>query len=391
MSPLLLYLVPNDAYFYSHRMPMARAAQQAGFDVGLVTGSTTCRDQIEADGIRVFPCRITQGGTNPFREIRAVWDLIRIYRRESPALVHHVTVKAILWGAAAAWLCRVPRVINAFAGLGYIFTADDVRARLLRLGIQPVLRFLLRRRGSTTLVQNPDDGARLDALGLTRPESTVLIPGSGVDTDRFAARPLPDTSGEIICVFSGRMIGIKGLPTLRAAFDILRTRAPSLCLWLCGAPDPNNPGSWTAQDLRAWEAAAPNVVWKGHQDRMETIWAQAHLAIQPSTGGEGIPKALLEAAACGRGIVASDVPGCREVVEQGCNGLLTPPGEAQALADALEGVARNPDILRAWAEASRALVLEKGFSAQAVTRATRTLYEDLVSEYEVKNVCSPSP
>lgn len=382
MKPLLLYLVPNDAYFYSHRMPMARAAQMAGFDVALVTGSSTCRARIEEVGIRLIPCRIGQGGLNPLREIRALFDLIRIYRRESPALVHHITVKAILWGALAAWLCRVPRSINAFAGLGYIFTADDFRARCLRGILRPVLGFLLHRPGSITLVQNPDDRTRLSTLKISPLENIALIPGSGVDTNHFAPLPLPEKTDEIVCVFAGRMIGIKGLTILRTAFDQLQTRAPTLRLWLCGAPDLNNPGSWTAQDIQDWQAATSNVVWKRHQGDMREIWTQAHLAVQPSLGGEGIPKSLLEAAACGRGIVASDVPGCREVVEPKRNGILVPPGDVLALVEALESVARDPELLRRWSAASPSIVLEKDFSAQAVTRAARTLYEGLISGYE---------
>lgn len=358
---------------------MARAASQAGFDVALATGSTVRRREIEAAGIRVIPCRIAAGGASPLKAALAVFDLIRIYRRESPALVHHVTIKAVLCGALAAWLCGVPRVLNAFAGLGYIFTARDRRARLLGGVIRPFLRVLLRRPGSFTLVQNPDDRDLLVSAKLADPERTILIPGSGVDTERFKAQPLPPLSDKIICVFAGRMIGIKGLATLRGAFERLQTRVPKMTLWLCGGPDGNNPGSWTDRDLRAWTNESPNVVWKGHQDDMRAIWAQAHLAVQPSLGGEGVPKALLEAASCARAIVASDVPGCRDVVAPERNGLLVPPGDAQALADALGFLACDPTCLRSWGRHSRTLVLEKGFSAHAVTQATRALYETLLS------------
>jgi glycosyltransferase involved in cell wall biosynthesis len=379
--PLLLYVVPNDSYFYSHRMPMVRAAFDAGFAVGLVTGSTVRRAEIEAAGIRVVPCLIDPGSAGIFTVLRSILDLTRIYRRESPALVHHITLKAIACGAVAAWLGRVPACVNAFAGLGHLFTATDARTQIRRTIFRCVLRFFVRRPGCVTLVQNADDGARLAALGLADPARTVLIPGSGVDTERFCPLPLPppDDDGKIICVFAGRMIGIKGLEPLRAAFALLAIRLPSLTLWLCGAPDPNNPGSWRAQDLEDWAAHAPNVVWKTHQDDMRTIWARAHLAVQPSVGGEGVPKSLLEAAACARAIVATDTPGCRDVVEPEANGLLVPPGDARALADALEDAARDPDRLRRWGERSCALVFERDFSAQAVTARTRALYESLRS------------
>lgn len=378
-GPLLLYLVPNDAYFYSHRLPMARAAQDAGFSVGLVTGSSTRHSEIEAQGVRIIACRIAPGGAGFPAWLRATWDLFWIYRRERPAVVHHITLKAIVCGAPAAAFAMVPRVVNAFAGLGHIFTTQDLRARVLRTGIRLVLPFFLRRTGSVTLVQNADDGARLARLGLADPDRTVLIPGSGVDPDRFPVLSLPSTDAGLVCVFAGRMIGIKGLETLRMAFEMLRARAPTLSLWLCGAPDPNNPGSWSAESLRAWEAASPNVVWKGQQNDMTDLWAHAHFAVQPSLGGEGVPKSLLEAAACGRGIVASDTAGCRDVVEHGANGLLVPPGNARALADALAAIVRDPGQLEAWGQRSRALIFERDFSAQAVTDRTRRLYESLFS------------
>ncbi|HRC26283.1 MAG TPA: glycosyltransferase, partial [Alphaproteobacteria bacterium] len=151
---------------------MARAAFDAGFAVGLVTGSTARRAEIEASGIRVIPCRIDPGSAGIFALRRSILDLTRIYRRESPALVHHVTLKAIACGAVAAWLSRVPTCINAFAGLGHLFTATDMRTRLRRTILRCVLRFFVHRPGCVTLVQNADDGARLAALGLADPART---------------------------------------------------------------------------------------------------------------------------------------------------------------------------------------------------------------------------
>lgn len=377
----LIYLVPNDAYFLSHRLPMARAAMEEGFSVALVTGSEGRRAEIEAQGVRVILCPfLTPGGMNPWREAQAVAEILWIYRTEKPALVHHITLKSILYGSFAAWLARVPAVVNAFAGLGYIFVSDAPLAKSLRLLLFPFLWFLLRRRGSFCLFQNPDDLRTLEALGLCARDRAFLIPGSGVDPEALSFLPFPDTKGGVVCVYAGRMIGIKGLETLRLTFEILAEKAPEVSLWLCGAPDPANPGSWSEERLRAWQEGAPNVRWLGHRRDMAEIWGKAHIALQPSYGGEGIPRALLEAACHGRPIVASDVPGCREAVDPERSGVLVPPRDAQTLAGAIESLARDPQRMGAFGAAGRRLVEVRGLTSRAVADATRRMYRRIVQD-----------
>lgn len=371
----LFYLVPNDAYFFTHRLPMARAAMEAGFSVTLVTGSESRRAAIEAQGIRVIVNPfLTPGGMNIWREARAATDLVWTYRLQRPHIAHHITIKAILYGSFAAWLARTPHVVNAFAGLGYIFVSEAPLARSLRLLLFPFLKILMGRKGFVTLFQNPDDRKTLQDLGLARAETSLVIPGSGVDPAVLPALPLPPVENGTICVYAGRMIGIKGLETLKEAFALLAQKTPDITLWLCGAPDPANPGSWSREDLRRWERDAPNVRWLGPQEDMAEIWAQAHIALQPSYGGEGIPRALLEAACCARPIVASDVPGCREAVEHGKSGILTPPRDAAALAAAIEVLARDPQRMRVFGVMGRRLIEERGLSAAAVTEKTREMY-----------------
>ncbi len=376
----LLFLVPNDTYFFSHRLPMARAAQQAGFDTGVVTCNGAARSEIEKHGIHVLPCNISPG-LNPFGTLLTLVELIKIYRREKPQAVHHVTLKAIILGSIAAWIARVPHVVNAVAGLGYIFNSNSALARTLRLIIYPLFRILLKRPDTVVLLQNPDDAILLEQKGLVRKDQVVIIPGSGVETDKYSPAPLPPFDEGIICTFSGRMIGIKGLETLKESFEILLQKKPDVHLWLCGVPDSNNPGSWTEEQLREW-AKAPNIKWKGFCRNMPEIWKQSHIALQPSYGGEGIPKALLEAAACGRTIIATNVPGCREVVTPERNGLLVPPRNAEALASAIEELAGNNERCRVYAATSPAIIEEKGLSASRITDLTQKLYESLLTAQE---------
>ncbi len=375
-KPKLIFVVTEDWYFLSHRMPTVRGAQQAGYDVAVITADGAARAAIEAQGVRVIPFSFDRRSLKAGQAVKQVQALRALYQAEKPDVVHHIAMKPILFGSLAAWQAKVPRVVNAFAGLGYVFSADTALAKAVRLFLIPAFRLLLRRPGSVVLFQNDDDRKLLQALGALPGDGrhTVLIRGSGVETDRLAATPLPQTS-DFICVFAGRMIGIKGLPTLQEAFARLRQEAPHIRLWLCGQPDSGNPGSWTMAQIDQWTRDNPHVIYKGHC-AMADIWAQSHVALQPSYGGEGIPKSLLEAAACGRAIIATDVPGCREVVEEGRNGFLVPPRDAALLAERILLLSRDRALCAHMGQASRALV-EGDLSARAVTDKTRALYEHL--------------
>jgi glycosyltransferase involved in cell wall biosynthesis len=371
----LIFLVTEDRYFLSHRLPMALAAQKEGFYVAVITNAVTCRSEIEAQGVRVIPLSLERRSLNPFKALAHIRRIKNIYQREKPDLVHHIAMKPVLYGSLAAWFAGVPAVVNAFAGLGYVFTAQSGLATALRPLLLLAFRFLLKRPGSWLLLQNEDDRDLLRRHGLTPEGRTEVIRGSGIDPAQYRELPFLPMDRDFICVFSGRMIGIKGLQTLKDAFALLEKPNPRIKLWLCGAPDPGNPGSWSEEQLRNW---GENVVYKGQCPDMAAIWAQAHAAVQPSWGGEGVPKSLLEAAASGRAIIAADVPGCRDVVEDGKNGYLAPPRDARALADALARLAADPERYAVMGHASRVLLEKNDFTAEAVTARTAELYRACV-------------
>jgi glycosyltransferase involved in cell wall biosynthesis len=373
----LIYLVTQDWYFFSHRLPMARAAIRAGFDVAVITNVDKHKFAIEEAGVRVIPFAFDRKSLNPITALLQISKLIEIYRAEKPDLVHHIALKPILFGSIAAMVARVPHVLNAFAGLGVIFHSNIFQARIIRPFLIPAFRFLLKCPGSWLLFQNKDDRAKMEALGLTTPERTVIIRGSGVDLDHYPVTPMPEQP-PFICIFAGRMIDSKGLPTMQAAFEILEVHAPHIRLWMYGKPDSGNPGSWDQARIHGWDKNHPTVTWKGHREDMAEIWPLGHVAVLPAWGGEGLPKALLEAAACARPIIASDVSGCREVVEQGRNGLLVPPGDAEQLAAAILEMSLKPERCEAMGLESRKIV-EGDLSAEAVSRNTEALYRRIVA------------
>jgi len=371
-KPVLLYLVTEDWYFWSHRLPIARAARAAGWDVVVATRVTGHGARIRREGFRLVPIGLRRRTLAPWREAAAIAELLRLHRRERPDLVHHVAMKPVLYGSLAAALAGVPAVVNALAGMGYVFTSSGVKARLLRPLIRTAFRWLLDRPNSRLILQNPGDVAAM-TKGTVTAERVALIRGSGVDTQIF--RPREEPEGTPVAVMVSRMLWDKGVGELVEAARLLRRREVPLRVVLVGPPDPENPASIPERQLRDWDAAG-DVAWWGERSDIAEIWAKGQIAVLPSHR-EGLPKSLLEAAACGRPMVAADVSGCREIVKDGVTGLLVPPGDAGALADALERLARDPGLRRRLGAAARDLV-ERELSEEAVVAQTLALYRSLV-------------
>lgn len=189
--PKLLFLVTEDWYFCSHRLPIARAARDAGFAVTVATRVNQHGDRIRAEGFDLVPLAMERANRNPLREILALGEIIRLYRRIRPDIVHHVAVKPALVGSLAARLAGIPRVVNAIAGLGYVFASPSLKAKLLRPVISLGFRALLNGPLSRVIVQNPDDQRLLAERRLVAPERMVLIKGSGVDLARYRPAPEP--------------------------------------------------------------------------------------------------------------------------------------------------------------------------------------------------------
>lgn len=366
MPPKLLYLVTEDWYFWSHRLPMARAARAAGFEVAVATRVDRHGAAIEAEGFRVHPLGWRRSGNGLVATARAVLEIAALYRRERPDIVHHVAIKPVALGGLAAWLAGVPAVINALTGLGFVFIGGGLAKRPAR----GLIRLVLGRRGSRLIVQNRDDHDLLVGRGFVAPDRVTVIRGSGIDTDHYTPSPEPD-AGPLTIAYVGRMLEDKGVPTLVEAHRLLRARGLETRLLLVGTPDPENPTTVPETTLRAW-GREPGVEWRGGVADVRPVWAEAHIAVLPSRR-EGLPKSLLEAAACGRALVATDVPGCREIARAGVNALLAPPDDPGALADALETLARDPALRARFAAAGRELVLSD-LATGAVGAATVALY-----------------
>ena len=370
----LIFLVTEDWYFWSHRLPMGRAAQQAGFDVAVATRVAAHGARIAAAGFRVIPLRWRREEIGVWASLVAIAEIYRLYRRERPFMVHHIAHKAAILGGIAALLARVPRIVSFIAGVGYMGTSRSRHARLIGGAARLLWPVLLLRRRCRVIVQNDDDRAVIEALRPSAAGRITVIRGSGVDLDHFTPLPEPP-SPPVTAAYIGRMIAIKGVATLVEAQGLLRADGVEIELRLVGTPDLANPSSFDEATLRAW-SQRPGITWCGHREDVREIWATAHIAALASEGGEGVPKTLLEAAAVGRAIVATDVPGNRDIARDGVNAILVPPADAPALAAALKALADDPERRRRYATAGRSLVTE-GFSEEAVSAATVALYRAL--------------
>ena len=372
-APRVIYLVTEDWYFISHRLPMARAARDSGFEVHVATRIDRHGAAIEAEGFQLHGVAWRRGSLDPRDLVRVVREVRKLYRDLRPDLAHHVALPAAVVGSLAAIGLPIA-CLNAMTGLGTLFTDDTPKARIARAVLRLVLRALLNRSRAAVLVQNLDDRAVIERLGLHR-DRIALIPGSGVDVE--AMKPTPEPSGPITVAFVGRLLASKGIRTLVAAHEQLVQRGRDMQLLIAGLPDPANPTSIPPQEIEAW-TRQPNVKHLGFVDDIGALWARAHIAVLPSHR-EGLPLSLLEAAACGRPLVATDVPGCRDIARADLNALLVPVEDPEALANAIDRLARDPQLRRKFGRAGRELV-EQNFSSKRIGRDVIALYQRLLAQ-----------
>jgi glycosyltransferase involved in cell wall biosynthesis len=368
----LLFLLTEDWFFASHFWVRALAARAAGWRVILAAHESAATPRIRASGIEVIPIPFIRRRLNPFAELVFTLRLAAIYRRLRPDVVHHIALKPIVIGGLAARLAGVKHILNAPVGLGFVFSSDKFLAKLLKPLVTLGLRLTLTPPGARVVFENPDDLAALTAAGMVRPNAASLIRGAGVDIAKF--HPTPEPPGPVRVVLIARMIREKGVADFVAAARLLRAQAEFV---LIGAPDPGNPNSITAAELTAWTAEGI-VVWLGPRADIAEQLAAAHIATQPSTYREGLPKSALEAMAAGKPLVATDIPGCREAVEHNVTGYLIPPRDPAALAAALQKLIASPELRAKFGAAARARAVEN-FSDEIVCAATLALYDALIT------------
>lgn len=364
---MILLFSNTDWYLYNFRLPLARALKAQGEDVVLVSPPGPYGVKLEQAGFRWISFPLSRRGVNPIHEIRTIVRLEKLYQDEKPDLVHHFTIKCVIYGSIAAHLAKVPQIINSITGLGFVFVSDKAGVHFLRWLVKWFYRLVLR--GTRVIFQNEEDRELFQQLKLVQSEQTALVRGSGVSLERFNYSPEPD--GIPLVVLSGRMLFSKGVKEYVEAARILHQEGVQVRLALVGNIDLDNPDGISEKQILDWQSEGC-VEWWGWNEHIDEVFKQANIVCLPSYR-EGLPKALIEAMACGRAVVATDVPGCNDVVENELNGLLVPLYDSKALAIALRKLIINPGLRVKMGKAGRKIVEEK-FSERQVIEETIRVY-----------------
>jgi glycosyltransferase involved in cell wall biosynthesis len=373
--PKILYVVNIPRFFVSHRLPLALASQAHGYEVHVATADDDPEQvaKIQATGLPFHPLPLSQHGTSLLTEMRTLWALLRLYHTLKPDVVHHVSIKPVLYGGIAARITGIRALVSAMSGLGYVFIGDDRKRRVIRTIVKPLMRFALGGKRTRMIFQNPDDQARFVDLGMISASKSVLIRGSGVDVRQFVATPLPE--GMPMVLFAGRLMWQKGLGLFVESARALRGQARFVVV---GYTEKTSPDTVPLVQLQAW-ADEGIIEWWGKRDDMPQVFAQSHLVCLPSFYGEGVPKVLIEAAACARAIVTTDSAGCREIVRHGDNGILVPIHDQEALTQAIHALISNRDELMRMGQRGQAIV-HADFSLDTVVKATLGVYGGLLHD-----------
>jgi len=371
-----LCLVANtDWYLYNFRFALANELRSLGWEVVLVSPIGSYAPRFAEEGFQWVEWQVDRRGLNIYHEVKSTLRLVRIYKEERPLLVHHYTVKPVIYGSLAARLAKIPAIVNSITGLGYIYLRSGWQGKVLRALVMPLYRLALKQQNIHIIFENEVDQNIFLDNRLIRESQSTIIEGVGVDVNRY--QPQQEIDGKPLVVMPARLLWDKGVGVLIDAARQLRdnNKHSSIRIALVGMPDPGNPTNIDETQLQKWIQEGLVEYWGFRQD-MNEVYHQAHIICLPSVR-EGLPTVLIEAAAAGRPIVASDVPGCREVVDHGENGLLVPPGDPVALAEALALLASDPILRRKMGAAGRLKAVNQ-FSNEKIIAATLMVYSDLL-------------
>jgi len=369
----LLFIVNVDWFFMSHRLPIALEAIKHGYEVHIATTITDKLELLESNGLITHDLHLHRSRSNVgaiFSEFSEIYSIIRAV---SPDILHLVTIKPVLMGGIAARLAGTPAVVSAVSGLGFIFVNRRVVTLLRRKAVSLLYRLALGHSNQRVIFQNADDRAQLSRLARLSSEQSILIPGSGVDLSLYSRKLAPD--GPSVIMFAARLLVDKGVREFVHAAKLVRRSKFHTRFVVVGVVDPLNPASIEQSELDHWKKTGVVELW-GYRDDMEQVLSLATIVVFPSYR-EGLPKVLIEAAACGRAVITTDVPGCRDAIEDGITGLLVPVRCASAISDTIISLLENSDRCKKMGDAGRKLAEEK-FDVRQVIAKHMKIYRDLL-------------
>lgn len=374
------FFANTDWYLYNFRLSTALRLRNDGHEVVMISPPGNFGGRFAAHGCRWIPLSsMDRASLNPFREAVTLSQLTRVLRREQPDLLHNFTLKCAIYGAMAARIARIPATVNAVAGMGYVFTSNARKARMLRPLVKALLHTALDNDRSLLVLQNPDDAIAFSTAELIAPEKIRVIRSSGVDTARFQPpKRFPNRHERLRVLLAARLLREKGVQEFVDAAALLREWGRDVEFVLAGTPDPGNPHSFTQEQVQQWSDTGL-VRWLGHVDDMPDLLKTVHVMALPSYYREGVPKSLIEGAACGLALITTDMPGCREVVtNDGFDGLHVEPRNAHALANCIVRLDDDRELLLQLGHHARQKAL-RDFDERLVIQRTLDVYRELVN------------
>lgn len=378
MKRKLLFVANTDWFFLSHRLPIAIKALQSGYEVHIASGITDKLDELRHHGLVVHPLSMNRSSASIVNAGISLLQLWRVFISVRPDIVHLVTIKPVLLGGVVARLAGVPAVVAAVSGLGFIFMARGVKAAVRRVLVSALYRLALGHLNIKVIFQNPDDASSVAKMANLPDTKIVIIRGSGVNLNEYVHLPLPE--GVPVVVLAARLLADKGVREFAQAARMLKKRGCVARYVLVGTVDLENPSSLKQEELDAWADEGIVELW-GYCRNMAQVLSASHIVTLPSYR-EGLPKVLLEAAACGRVVVTTDVPGCREAIEPGVTGVLVPVRDVAALANAIEALVNDFSRCQSMGDAGR-LLAETAFDVRQVVEKHLDIYEQLINNQQI--------
>ena len=375
MASRLLFLVYSSSYFLSHRLGIAIEAKKQGYEVHIASPEDGCEDTFKIKGLMHHKLPISRTSINIFSEIKAFLNIYFLIKKINPDLLHLITIKPVIYGGIISRLIQIKGVVSAVPGLGYVYISKGIRAAILRFFINYFYKVSFSKKSLKIIFQNKDDMNKLRLAVGFDPIKSVIIKGSGVDLDEFKSTPLPE--GRPVISMISRLQEDKGVKEFARAAQMIKERKIEADFWLIGDTDSSYPSPILIEDLQEWENKGFLSVL-GYRKDINILIGNSNIIVLPSYR-EGLPKVLLEAAACGRPVITTDVPGCRAAIEEGKTGLLVPPRDSSSLADKIEYLLGNKELLKKMGNAGRKLA-EENFSLDKVVSAHLKIYSSLIDK-----------
>jgi glycosyltransferase involved in cell wall biosynthesis len=371
----LLYLVNADWAFMVNRLPIAIEAVRQGYSVHIACAFTGREDELRSYGFILHEIKFTRSGHNPFTELFTVLSIFRLVRQLKPDLIHAVTIKPVLYGGIISKVLRVPAFVAAISGLGFVFTSNTLKAVTLRKFAEIAYRFALSVNNIKVIFQNPFDKSIVQKAANLEDRNIIMIKGSGADLTEYTVTEPPN--GTPIVAMACRLLKEKGVYEFIESARSIKNKGIDCRFWLIGAPDYGNPHSITDGEIAQWDKEG-HVEFFGHRSDISSLFSQSTIVVLPSYYGEGLPKVLIEAAACGRPVITTDNPGCAEAVINNVTGIVVPIRDVNALSDAIEFLLNNSDLRIDMGRQGRILA-EKEFDISSVVSTHLSVYKELLT------------